>query len=82
MAQLSEGRMTYVPIEGGLRMCVDEFVKAGCECGAIWAFREAYFDKLSHAPAKLSELPGWKPKAKYLVTRYTPYLAYKRITSR
>lgn len=81
MARLSGGRMTYTPIGEGLEKCVEEFLKGGWTPGAI-AFSEAYFDKVLHTQARLSEFPGWKQKVKYLIGRYTPYFAYKRMTNR
>ena len=79
MDALSGGRMVYTPIEDGLRKCMDEFVKDGCQAEPASVLSEAYFDKVSHTPAVLSGFSGWKPKVKYLIARYTPYLAYIRI---
>lgn len=82
MDRLSEGKMTYMPIEDGLRKCVDEFVKDSQKCGKISALSEAYFDKVLHTCTKLSAFSGWKQKVKYLIARYTPYFSYKRIKNR
>lgn len=82
MARLSDGKMTYCAIEDGLRKCMDEFVTDGCKFGKISASSEAYFDKVAHTHAKLSEFSGYKPKVKYLIARYTPYFAYRRIKNR
>lgn len=82
MALLSDDKMTYCAIEDGLRKCMDEFVTDGCKFGKISASSEAYFDKVSHTHAKLSEFSGYRPKVKYLIARYTPYFAYMRIKNR
>lgn len=82
MDRLSEGRMTYTPIEDGLRKCMDEFMKDGRALRPIRAYTEAYFDKVSHTRVRLSEFPGWKQKGKYLIARYTPCFAYRRIKNR
>ncbi len=74
--------MTYTPIEDGLRKCVAEFLKDGQRCAKISVLREAYFDKVLHTRTKLSAFSGWKQKVKYLIARYTPYFAYKRIKNR
>ena len=74
--------MTYTPIEDGLRKCVSEFINDRTKSVPINAIEEAYMDKVSHTPAKLFVLPGWKTKVKYLIARYTPYLTYKRISNR
>ncbi len=82
MASLSGGKMTYTPIEDGLRKCVREFINDGNKAVPFSAIEEAYMDKVSHTPARLSGIPGWKKKVKYLMARYTPYLTYKRISNR
>lgn len=82
MDALSGGRMVYMPIENGLRNCVDAFIKDGCKFGQLSILSEAYMDKASHTHAKLSEFSGWKSRIIYLIARYTPYLAYRRISNR
>lgn len=82
MDRLSDGKMTYTPIEDGLKKCLNEFLKDGLKRGEINAFSEAYFDTVLHTHTKLSEFSGKKQKVKYLIARYTPYFAYKRIKNR
>ena len=82
MDRLSNGRMTYMPIEDGLRKCFNEFVIDSQECGKINAVKEAYFDSVLHTHTKLSEFIGTKQKVKYLIARYSPYFTYKRIRNR
>ena len=82
MDRLSNGRMTYMPIEDGLRKCLNEFVNNSQECGKISALREAYFDNVLHTYTNLSEFSGIKQKCKYLIARYSPYFTYKRIKNR
>ena len=71
--------MTYTPIEDGLKKCVAGFMKDGCVSGGLNALSEAYFDKASHTRPEFSGFSGWKPKLKYIIARYTPYMSYKRI---
>ena len=82
MDNLSKGKMTYTPIEDGLKKCLDEFLKDDQKCIEISAVREAYFDSVLHMHTKLSEFSGTKQKVKYLIARYTPYFAYKKIKNR
>ena len=82
MDRLSGNRMTYTPIEDGLRKCMDEFVREGYRIDQRRAVSEAYFDRVLHTHTKLSEFNGIKQKVKYIIARYTPYFAYKRIRNR
>lgn len=84
MDSLSNGKITYTPtpIEKGLTKCIDEFVKSGCVYDYVNILSEAYLDKISHTPAKLSMFDGWKPKVKYLIGRYTPYILYNKTVNK
>ena len=82
MDRLSEGKMTYTPIEDGLKKCLTEFLKDDRKSGKISALKEAYFDSVLHTRTKLSEFSGMKQKVKYIIARYTPYFTYKRIKNR
>ena len=85
-AQVANGTETTfngsVNDEDGLRKCMDEFVREGYRIDQRRAVSEAYFDRVLHTHTKLSEFNGIKQKVKYIIARYTPYFAYKRIRNR
>lgn len=79
---LSDGRMSYTAIRTGLMNCMEEFFHNGCTVGSVRALNEAYMDKVTRSCTKLSEFSGWKSRTKYLIARYSPYIALKGIISR
>lgn len=67
-----------VSVEEGLKACLTEFLISNREFRDIDWKAEGYMDKITHEHTPLSEIIGWKNKAKYLVARYTSYFEKRK----
>ena len=81
-ADFFRGGVKWRPMKTGLHDSLKEFLTGDRHFRNLPILNMAYMDKALHSHTPLSEFNSAKTKAKYLIARYTPYFAYKRMTNR
>lgn len=74
---ISECREKYMPINKGLKICLEKFIDEDRKFLDIQWNLQAYMDKVTGEKTPLKELPTVKIKIKYIICRYTPFLDWK-----
>lgn len=74
---ISEYKEEYMPLNKGLKICLEKFIDENKKFLDIQWNLQAYMDKVVGEKTPLKEIPTVKRKIKYIICRYTPFLNWK-----
>lgn len=74
---ISECKEEYMPLNKGLKICLEKFIDENRKFLDISWHLQAYMDILTKERTPLNEIPTFKQKIKYIICRYTPFLNWK-----